>query len=335
MTVRIGFFGAGLIAGFHARSLAAAQKRHEHTLAAVYDAVGTRADEFAGWTGASVCASEAELLDAVDAVYVCTWTSEHERLVDLAVDAGKPVFCEKPLATDLAGAQRMAARVAGVINQVGLVLRTSPSLALLEQLVKDDASGRLISVTFHDDQVLPVKGDWYQSEWRSDPARAGSGVLMEHSIHDIDALERLGGPAASVSAVARYNHGIDGIEDAVAASFSYAAGGVATLTTVWHDIPERLNDRRIEVTCERFYGMLSGDWIGPLRWQRPGESPQELQGEALVAAAPKQHNPDGVFVDAVANNRPATPTFADALRAHVVVDAAYRSAAQGGAVVPI
>jgi predicted dehydrogenase len=108
---------------------------------------------------------------------------------------------------------------------------------------------------------------------------------------------------------------------------------------VWHDIPERLNDRRIEVTCENFWAVLSGEWIGPLRWQRPGSSATELQGEALLARVAElgltPGNPDGAFVAAVAGGGPAFPDFALALRAHTVVDAAYRSAAEGGAAVAI
>ncbi|MHB8466033.1 MAG: Gfo/Idh/MocA family protein [Acidimicrobiales bacterium] len=339
MTVRIGFLGAGLIAGLHARSLAASGADFE--FAGVYDTDASRSAEFASWTGAPACASADDVIDRCDGVYVCTWTSEHEPLVRLAVQHGKAVFCEKPLAVDLAGAEAMAALVAGsgITNQVGLVLRSSPSLALLEHLIADPASGRLLSITFHDDQILPVRGAWYQSEWRGDPKRAGSGVLMEHSIHDVDILERLGGPAERVAAHSAQMHGIDGIEDLVAATFRYRSGAVANLTTVWHDIPERLNDRRIEVTSERFWAVLSGDWIGPVRWQRSGVSPETLQGEALLARVAElgltPANPDGSFVASVAAAGAAAPDFAAALRAHVVVDAAYRSAATGGSAVEI
>jgi predicted dehydrogenase len=338
MTIRIGFFGAGLIAGFHARSLRASGA--DFAFGGVFDTSSERAKEFAGWTGATAVDSEQAVLDDCDAVYVCTWTAAHPRLVSLAAAAGKAVFCEKPLGVDLAAAAAMAADVAaaGVINQVGLVLRCSPSLALLEHLMHQPAAGRLLSITFHDDQILPVQG-WYKSDWRGDPALAGSGVLLEHSIHDIDVLERLGGPAARVSANSETIHGIVGIEDVMAATFKYAGGGVANLTTIWHDIPERLNDRRIEVTCERFWAVLEGEWVGPLSWQYPGEDRQTLQGSALVERAEElgvaKPNPDGAFVEAVTGGRPAFPDFATALRAHTVVDAAYRSAASGGSAIAL
>ena len=330
MTVRIGFLGAGQQAGFHARSLAASGA--DFAFAGVHDADAERAKEFGSWTGATPCPTEVDVLDTCDAVYVCTWTSEHPRLVGLAARRGTAVFCEKPLAPTYAGAAAMTADViaAGVVNQVGLVLRTSNSLALLRHLVDDPDSGRLLAVTFHDDQTLPIDG-WYESSWRSDPAKAGSGVLLEHSIHDVDLLELIGGPLASVAATASHTHAIPGIEDLVTANFAYASGAHATLTTVWHDIPERLNDRRIEVVCERLWASLEGDWIGPLRWQRPGRPPQVAQGDALLARVDglglTRPNADGAFVAAVAGGMVATPDFTDALRAHAIVDATYRAAA--------
>ena len=330
MTITVGFLGAGQQAGFHARSLAASGA--DFVFGRVHDPDAARAADFVSWTGANVSATEAGVVEVCDAVYVCSWTSEHPRLVELAAEAGRAVFCEKPLATTWEGAASMtrAVQKAGVVNQVGLVLRSSNSFALLRHLVEDPASGRLLSVTFHDDQILPVDG-WYQSTWRSDPARAGSGVLLEHSIHDVDLLERIGGPLTSVAASTAHTHGIDGIEDLVTATFTYGGGAQANLTTVWHDIPERLNDRRVEVVCERLWASLEGDWIGPLRWQRPGDAVETLAGENLLARVEglglTRPNPDGAFVAAVAGGCDATPDFGDALRAHAVVDATYRAAA--------
>ena len=338
MTVSVGFIGAGQQAGFHARSLAASGA--DFKFAGVHDADPDRAAAFASWTGATVRGVDTDVIGSADAVYVCTWTSEHPRLVVLAAEAGTPVFCEKPLATGLDGARAMARAVAaaGITNQVGLVLRSSSAFALLRHLIGDPESGRLLSVTFHDDQYLPVQG-WYESTWRADPERAGSGVLLEHSIHDVDLIEQLAGPVRSVSARSAHTHGLTGIEDLVAASFELASGALANLTTVWHDIPERLNDRRIEVVCERLWVTVEGDWIGPIRWQRPGAPTQLLSGEALLARAGElgltRPNADGAFIEAVATGGKASPDFADALRAHVVVDAAYRSAAAGGTAVEV
>lgn len=333
MTVRVGFLGAGLIARYHSGSLAASGADYQVT--GVYDPDTERRHRFARDTGAAPCRSEDEVLAGCDAVYVCTWTSEHRRLVEAAAAWGLAVFCEKPLATDLAGARAMAAAVdaAGVVNQVGLVLRRSPAFNLVRHLVGDPASGRPMAVVFRDDQYIPVQG-LYDSTWRGDPARAGGGTLLEHSIHDVDLLEYIVGPIARVAAHRAEFHGLTGIDDAVALSFGFAGGGVGTLASVWHDMLERPNMRRLEVICESAWVSLENDWAGPVRWTRPGEPEQVVEGEALAAVVTERGlvhgNPDGAFVEAVAAGTPAWPDLAAAVRAHVVVDAAYRSAAAGG-----
>src|SRR4029453_14608149 len=102
------------------------------------------------------------------------------------------VFREKPPAPDLPGAEALAAlvREAGVINQVGLVLRRSPAFTLARQLVRSEAAGRPMAVVFGGAQFPPGQG-LFGSDWRADPLRAGSGALLEHSIHDVDILEWL------------------------------------------------------------------------------------------------------------------------------------------------
>lgn len=338
MTVRVGFLGAGLAGTAHATSLGRGGVPFEW--AGVYDVDRSRSERFAAATGATACESEDEVLDGCTAVYVCTWTSEHPRLVAAAAERGLAVFCEKPLATDLAGAREMTEVVdrAGVVNQVGLVLRRSPGFALVRDLVRDPAAGRVMAVVFRDDQYLPVQGT-YASTWRGDVARAGAGVLVEHSIHDVDLLEHLVGPVDSVAGRSAAFHGIDGIEDAVALTVHFAGGAVGSLVSVWHDMLERPNQRHLEVVCESRWVALDNDWHGPIRWRDAGGPDHVLEGEALVAEVTRRGlphgNPDAAFVSAVASGSEAWPSFAAALRAHVVVDAAYRSCAGGGAPVAV
>src|SRR5690242_3300573 len=173
--MRVGFLGAGLIATFHSKMIRRSGVDVER--AGVYDPDAERAARFAAASGSTVCATEDEVLDGCDAVYVCTWTSEHPRLVAAAASRGLAVFCEKPLATTLAAAEAMAATVetAGVTNQVGLILRRSPAFVWARHLVRESAAGRIMAVVFRDDQYLPVQGA-YGSSWRGDRALAGSGT---------------------------------------------------------------------------------------------------------------------------------------------------------------
>jgi predicted dehydrogenase len=333
MAVRIGFLGAGLIAGYHSAMVRASEE--PVVRAGVYDPDGDRAARFAATEGGTLAGSEDEVLDSCDAVYICTWTSEHPRLVDAACARGLAVFCEKPLATDLAGARAMAdaVREAGVVNQVGLVLRRSPAFALLRAIVADEkAHGRPMAVVFRDDQYLPVQG-MYASTWRGEPDKAGSGVLLEHSIHDVDILEHVLGPVSCVSAATSDLHGIAGIEDGAVVTLRFASGAIGTLTTVWHDVLERGSQRNVEVFTERSHTVVVGDWFGPVTTLVTGSEPTVLEGSALVDEARGRGfdvgNPDRAFLRAAAAGEPAWPSFAEALRAHVVVDAIYRAAASG------
>jgi predicted dehydrogenase len=334
MTVRVGFCGAGLIGTFHSKMLRASGA--DVTWSGVYDPDVERRDAFADATGAKRCESEQDVVDGCDALYVCTWTSEHRRLVEMAVAAGKHVFCEKPLSTDLAGATAMAdlLRGSGLVHQVGLILRRSPAFLLLKDLVAEEASGRVMSVVFRDDQYIPVQG-MYASSWRGDKDKAGSGTLLEHSIHDLDILEHTCGTVASLSARSANFHGLDGIEDSVATTVGFADGGVGTMTSVWHDILERPSLRRVEVFCERAWVVLEeDDWFGPVSWLRRGGERRTVRGSELVeeceARGIAMPNPDGDFISCVVEGRPAWPDFEVALRAHTLADAVYRSAASGG-----
>src|SRR3954471_2381628 len=94
--LRIGFLGAGLIATYHSKSLRRSGAPVQR--AGVYDPDIQRAKAFAEASAHTVMHSEDEVLDTCDAVYVCTWTSEHARQIEKAVARRLAIFCEKPLA---------------------------------------------------------------------------------------------------------------------------------------------------------------------------------------------------------------------------------------------
>ncbi len=329
---RIGFFGAGHIAALHEYLLATCDV--DHDIVAVSDPDTARADAFAARNGAKVM-DEAALIDAVDAVYVTTWTAEHPRLVAAVAAAGKAVFCEKPLATNLDDVDAMcrAVAAAGVTNQVGLILRFLPPFRLVKRLLTDERAGKVLSVVFRDDQYLPVGGS-YGSTWRIDADKAGHGTVLEHSIHDLDILEWLLGPVASLSAATRNHHGHPDIEDVAAVRVDFDSGAVGTLTSIWHDIGERESQRGIEIFCDRLHVRIDGDFAGPVRWQFTGSEPEVAETDALmamVAADADRGNPARAFLTAVRDGQGASPCFADAVGAHELVDAVYRSADADGA----
>lgn len=337
MTIRIGFVGCGLIAGFHAAGL---EHVPDAEITAVFDVDDARRNRFADAHSARAVTSLDELVAAVDAVYVTTWTAAHPDAVEAVAAAGLPVFCEKPLGVDLATAQAMEAtvRAAGVVNQVGLVLRSSPAFRWLREQVRSGRHGVPMSMVFRDDQYLPTRG-MYASTWRGDPALAGSGALLEHSIHDLDLIEWILGDIVSVNAVTDFAHEIDGIEDQVSVIMRAAEGAQAVLSSTWHDIDSRPSQRSVEVFCRSGHLAVEGDWFGPVRQQTSTEDPQTLEGRELVDSIRPidgiAGNPDADFVHAVRTGQPAHPDFAVAVRAHVLADAAYRSASEGGAPIDV
>ncbi len=345
MTVRIGFIGTGFIARTHNWFLK--HSAADHRIVAAHDLDADRAQAFADRVGAEALDEDA-LLDRVDAVFVTTWTSEHERLVTAAAERGVAVFCEKPLAFDAASAQRMvdAVEAAGVVNQVGLVLRFMPQFLHAKTLLADDRAGRLLAVSFRDDQFIPIQSH-YGSNWRADPARSGRGTLLEHSIHDVDIMQWLCGPVESVSGTVREVHGYPRIDDVAMARLDFANGAVASLTSIWHDILDRPSLRHIEIFCENLYLHLDGEATNPITWQFTGEPLQTLEGDALARAcidnglgrerdlAPvpggAMFNPLTPFLDAIASGAPSPLPLREALPAHRIVDAIYASAGDAGA----
>lgn len=329
--IRVGIVGAGFVAREHIAMLNEVPTAH---ISCIFDIDGERSADLATEVGAIASPSLEALMAESDAVFVCTWTSEHAGIVAATARVGLPVFSEKPLSTDLASASSMLALVeeSDIVHQVGLVLRYSPAFALLRNLIQDERSGQLLTVQMRSDQYIPIQGA-YASTWRADVSRAGAGVLLEHSIHDLDILDLLFGPVIGVNCITRNLHGYPGIDDIALVQLHVTSGAPVGLTTLWHDILERPEARRLEVFCERLWCALDGNYFsGPVTWRRVGESKHSVAGHELIAAADSSttFNEDAAFVGSVLSGRPAYPDFAIGVRAHELVDAAYRSASIGG-----
>ncbi len=333
---RVGFLGCGYIGDFHAAMLANCGEAH--VITAAYDPDQQRAASFAEkWKTAAVDGVD-EVIERADAVFVCTWTSEHAALVDRLARNRRHVFCEKPLGFDADAAAAMieATDDAGIVAMVGLILRTTPAMNALREMLREERSGRIMNIVLRDDQYIPIQG-MYASDWRADRARAGRGAMLEHSIHDVDILEWLAGPITRVAAEQEFFHGIEGIEDSVSVLLRFACGASGTLSSVWHDVTTRPSQRRIEIFCERALYTVEGEFFGPLHWERSGVSGDDrgsLAGEDLTDWLRQRgiasEWPEQRFLAAIRAGTAGSPSFTDALRAHQLVDAVYRSADANG-----
>jgi predicted dehydrogenase len=310
----------------------------------VCDRHADRAEAFATAAGCEVATTDpAEVIHSpkVDAVYICTETVEHVDLVIAAAEAGKHVFCEKPLATNLADARRMHAAVtaAGITHQVGLVLRFSPVFRVIEDLMRQDDLGALLAIQLRDDQFFPVRGQ-YASSWRSDVTRAGGGTLIEHSIHDVDLIARLAGDVERVRCRTRNISGHAGVEDVAIVTFEHGAGHSTQLSSVWHSMDDRPSTRRIEIFFEGGYIATEHDYFGSVMHQGRSGNVVTLSADDVLSRYMSLEGLDPVdydlrslgglcdraFIDAAIAKRPAHPSFGDAVLAHEIVEACYRSA---------
>jgi predicted dehydrogenase len=348
--LRIGFVGSGLIAWAHGLSVKALIDGGlvDAEVVAVHDQRERRASAFADALGGNVVSDAAEVARCCDAVYVCTPTSAHRSAVDEALAAGRAVFCEKPLDVDLARATALVEAVgtSGVASQSGLVLRSAPVFQELRDIMQGGTLGAPMAAVFRDDQYFPIQGT-YASQWRADASQAGGGCLIEHSIHDLDILRFCFGDVDSVVARTANHAGYEGIEDLAAVTLSFSSGFEAQLSSVWHDILSRGSTRRLEVFCREGMVWLDDEFRGPLHIQTsdgtevrlcpspPWVDALPLADDEVGLAVRAYAAADRAFIDAVAAVRPPDPGLDVALEAHRLVEAAYRSAAAGGAPIEV
>lgn len=348
--LKIGLIGCGFIGQFHSRAIRGISRLGllDIDYATVCDRDEKRARSFAELAGATMITTDPyDLIDSsdVDVVYICLPTYLHRDLVLRAAARRKHVFCEKPLATNLADVEAMVRAVdeAGVAAGVGLVLRHSPVLTVLKSLMDDPTLGRLMAIVFRDDQFFPIQGH-YASDWRRDRRKAGAGTLLEHSVHDVDILRWFAGDVASVHGSVRNFAGHEGIEDLAMARIEFAGGAQADLVSVWHNVLGRPSTRRIEVFMENAVFMLDHDFLGPITMQAHAQtrtviSEDEVRDRYLAMVgmdappysdALKYSFEDYFFLKAIIDGKRPFPDFHVALEAHRVVDAVYRSAVAGG-----
>lgn len=176
--IRIAVLGCGRIGVMHAANIAAHPRA---TLAGVYDIHAPAAAAVSAKTGAPVFGSAAEVFASkdVDAVLIATATDTHADLLELAIAAGKPVLCEKPIDLSLERVNRCAATIAGsaVPIQLGFVRRFDPGHASVRCAIAAGDIGELhqVVITSRDPGLAP---EAY--------LKVSGGILRDMTIHDLD-----------------------------------------------------------------------------------------------------------------------------------------------------
>lgn len=133
----------------------------------------------------------------IDWVMVGSWNAVHREHVVAAFEAGKHVFCEKPLATTIEDciAMRDAWQASGKQFVIGFTLRFSPHYRKIKELIDQGIVGDIISMEFN--ETLNFNhGGWIHDDWRSETKHAGTH-LLEKCSHDIDLVNWMVGSRAS------------------------------------------------------------------------------------------------------------------------------------------
>jgi predicted dehydrogenase len=195
--------------------------------------------------GARACASEPELLDSeCQIVYVATPVHLHREQTRRAAEAGKHVFCEKPLALNVAEAQDMVdvCRANGVALGTALMMRFHAQHQAALGLVRE---GKLGTPVFARAQL----SCWYPpipGAWRQDPATGGGGSLMDLGAHCLDLLEMMFGRIARVAcSTANQIHAYRSEDTAIVlVEFTNGARGVVD---VLFNVPDASSRNRLEL----------------------------------------------------------------------------------------
>ncbi|MEN5075285.1 Gfo/Idh/MocA family oxidoreductase [Isoptericola cucumis] len=254
-TLGVGMVGYSFMGAAHSQAWRTAPRFFDLPLAPRMRVVAGRnadsvraAAERLGWDESVTSWQELIARDDVDLVDVCTPGDTHAEIAVAALQAGKHVLCEKPLANSVAEAEAMVAaaeRAAanGVQAMVGFTYRRVPAIQLARRLVAD---GRIGQVRHVRAQYLQ---DWLADpqaplSWRLDKSKAGSGALGDIGAHVVDLAQFITGEQLV---------GVNGLletfvrERPVPASFSGLSGEAGEGTG-----PVTVDDAAL------FYGRLSG-----------------------------------------------------------------------------
>lgn len=301
MKVRVGFAGAGYIAGVHMTNL---NQDARVEIAAVYDIDPTRRGEHG-------VASFEELLSRSDAIYITAPNTHHATLALRAVEVGKHVFCEKPMATNVDDARRVleAALAARSVFQVGHNRR----FAKVYQRVKE----LLVKSPPHTAHIKMNRGELLKPVWTADEKVTG-GFLFETPIHMFDMMRFQFGEAVSLDA--RRSQAND-----FSMLVEFASGMHATFVTS-ADASWFFPYERVEI-----FGEYSTIETGEMEWlsYRIGLE-SETATEDFRALPPEEklgfQQGDRLFVDAILTGGPPPVTALDGYRSVQMACACYRSA---------
>lgn len=244
MTIKIGIIGCGKIA--QVRHLPEYDEHPEAKIHGLFDINLPRARELAEQYGAKAYDSyEALLADPeIDAVSVCAANFAHAEITIAALNAGKHVLCEKPMAVTLSECEAMveAAKRNGKFLMIGHNQRLAKAHSTAKQLIDEGLIGRIVTfrTTFGHGGPETWSVDPGKNVWFFDKSKAAMGAMADLGIHKTDLIHYLTGErvirttARVVTLDKRYANGeLIGVDDNSVCIYELTGGIMGTMTASW------------------------------------------------------------------------------------------------------
>lgn len=181
--------------------------------------------------GLAVTRNARELVDMdLDFVVVVSPNYAHAEQVVMAAEAGRHVFCEKPIALSLEDADRMIAAVesAGVVNVVNYSMRYIDAYLKIKDLVDSGQIGRLLSICHFKTRAFGLYGAGARHPAVVNPEESG-GWTVHHACHDIDFLYWINGPMTAVYATTQTTMPDKDSEEVVLGNFVFENGAIGLI----------------------------------------------------------------------------------------------------------
>lgn len=280
--VKIAIVGCGGIGNRHAEQLL---QITDVKIETAVDIIPERAEKLATMAACQAFTDYRKALDQVDAVWVCTPPDSHREITVASLEAGKHVFCEKPMALSLDEADEMidAAKKNQRLLGIGYCLRFSPWAQMCKEIVNRGEIGEITMAWITRMSAIP-RAPWLKSQ------AVSGGMLTEQTTHNLDWLRYVIGDVVEVKGFAKTALPDVDIRDNVVGLLKFAQGAIGQIMASWSSAANWLESGLMGTK-----GVLRTGQGGAITVYPQGSEPVVYQPESLDMYLEE----DRVFIEAI------------------------------------
>jgi len=333
--VRVGIIGCGQVANFHVQGLSATNAK----ITALADInmenarkIGTCLDDVRIYDDYTTMLTDKKL----DAVVIGLQNNLHHKVILDCVEAGKAVFCEKPLTADVKESKDIVDRINknNIIFMIGFMKRYHQAFMRMKEMI--NGLGPVIHGRVRQCIYVPIekmRADILREEWWGwDKTASRGGALVHSGSHEIDLIRFLMGEPATVTAQLKYVDGLDAMEHYCAAMLEMQEGfsvllDVTTMPYSKHNYISNGWIEEVEVYCEK-------GWVKLKNYSWDGSNPPELVCYSEAEQSVKNifftdcmqwENEMNHFIHCIENNETPMTNQIDGYRVDQIISDAYIS----------